>query len=101
MTYVDDTVVDWVFFPLFCLYKRRFQLKTRCRDVSKKSKFNKLLTNLMFTPINITSKLVLEHIFIMHKVASNCQAFVSVLRNHGIQKHSSKWPAMHKSGVQL
>lgn len=46
-------------------------------------------------------KIVLNYFFITHRVASNCQALVQILRNHDIQKHRSKWSAMNKSGVQL
>lgn len=46
-------------------------------------------------------KIVLNYFFIMHRVASNCQALVQILRNHDIQKHRSKWSAMNKSGVKL
>lgn len=34
-------------------------------------------------------KIVLNYFFIMHRVASNCQALVQILRNHDIQKRRS------------
>lgn len=45
MTYVDDTVVDWFFFSLFCLYKTKISTENtmpRCQQKMKiQQTFNK------------------------------------------------------------